>query len=225
MKKWGLHLLLPFSLLSCTQKESKPVNMDDLSTLKKEFLQQIHISNVKEGPFSFNYQFRTIFSSKEVISLFGTLTVHDRLPHGWQRYEGKTFCIVNDQYKEVALDDLFITEIQKEFLRKTCEAHLKKDPTSYFAGNEPLRTTLSQDDIRTFVMDDQYLIVIFQPYSVGGCGDGPFLVKFPFSDLQGHWNSLHPIHSLLKQATQSCAFTSSWDLKQFYEGLLEEHNQ
>jgi hypothetical protein len=55
--------------------------MDDLSTLKREFLQQIHISNVEEGPFSFNYQFRTIFSSKEVISLFGTLTVHDRLPH------------------------------------------------------------------------------------------------------------------------------------------------
>ena len=98
--------------------------------------------------------------------------------------------------------------------------HLKKDPTTYFAGNEPLRTTLSQDDIRTFVMDEQYLIVIFQPYSVGGCGDGPFLVKFPFSDLQGHWNNLHPIHSLLKQTINSCAFTSSWDLEQFYEGLL-----
>lgn len=204
MKKWGLHLLLPLFFLSCARKENDLVNMDDLPALKKEFIQQIRISNAEEGPFSFHYQFRTVFHSETVISLFGTLMVHDRLPHGWRRYEGKTFYTVNNQCKEVLLDDLFTTETQKEFLRKTCEDHLKKDPTSYFAGNEPLRTTLSQDDIHTFVVDDQYLIVIFQPYSVGGCADGPFLVKLPFSDLQSQWNRLHPIHSLLSRRSLVC---------------------
>jgi hypothetical protein len=223
MKRWGLFLLPLLCLSSCTQKESKPISLDDLSPLKQAFVQKILTSDIEEGPFSFNYQFRTIFSSKHIVSLFGTLTVHDRLPHGWKRYEGKTLCLIDNQYKEVTLDDLFTTKAQKEFLRKTCEDHLKQDLSSYFAGHEPLKMILSQEDIRTFVIDDQQLFVIFEPYSVGDCSDGPFLVKLPFAHLQGHWNHLHPIHALLRQTIESRAFTSTWNLEQFYEDLSQNH--
>ena len=220
MRRLKFYILFAIVLLSsCEQRKAKPINMDGLATLKKEFLQQIYTSDVDEGPFSFNYKFRTIFFSKEVISLFGELRVHDRLPHGWQYYEGKTFCMIDNQFREVRLSDLFTTVEQREFLRQTCENSLKSNPISYFSGNEPLRSTLSRDDIRTFVVDDQHLIIIFQPYTVGGGGDDPFLVKIPFIDLKGHWEGSHPIHSLFKKVLESRSFISSWDLEQFYGQL------
>jgi hypothetical protein len=209
MKKWFVASLLLLS--SCEQPERAAVDMDDLTTLKKEFLQQILSCNVDEGPFTFSYKFRTIFSSKEVISLLGTLTVHDRLPHGWKYYEGKTFCMINNQQKEVFLNDLFRTHEHKEFLRQTCEKSLKKEPVSYFSGGDPLRETLTQDDIQSFVVDDSHLIIIFQPYTVGGGADGPFVVRIPFTDLQGHWEASHPLPTLIRKVVGSCEFTSSWD--------------
>jgi len=130
--------------------------------------------------------------------------------------------MINNRYEVVTLDDLFKTDEQKEFLRAACEKSLKKDPLTYFKGQDPLRTTLTQEDIHTFVMDDQNLIIIFQPYSVGGGADGPFLVKIPFVDLKGHWEGSQPIHTLLQKAIQSGAFTSSWDLEQFYDHVMNE---
>ena len=210
---------LPLILSSCECKEIKLCNIDDLTNLKNEFIQQIHSEDGDGGPYSFNYKFRTIFSSQEVNSLFGELTVHDRLPHGWKYYEGKTFCNINNRRAEISLRDLFPTDKQREFLRLICENSLKKEPVSYFSGNEPLHTSLTQDDINTFVVDDQHLIIIFQPYIVGGGADGPFFVKIPFTDLRGHWEDSHPLLSHLKKAVTSRAFTSSWDLEQFYEHL------
>src|ERR1700688_814993 len=151
MKRLELHILWLFLLSSCEQQEIKPIDMDNLTILKDEFLQQIYTSDVEEGPFSFNYKFKTVFFSKEVMSLFGEFNVHDRLPHGWQYYEGKTICTINNKRKEVSLQDLFPTSEQKEYLRLTCENSLKQDPISYFAGKDPLHTTLALNDIHTFV--------------------------------------------------------------------------
>lgn len=214
MKKKEWFIIVSLLLLSsCEQPDRAAVDMDDLTTLKKEFLQQILSSNVDEGPFTFNYKFRTTFFSKEVVSLFGELAAHDRLPHGWRYYEGKTFCMINNQQKEVFLNDLFQTHEQREFLRQICEKSLKKEPVSYFSGCNPLRETLTQDDIQNFVVDDSHLIIIFQPYTVGGGADGPFIVKIPFTDLQGHWEASHPLSILIRKAVDACAFTSSWDQK------------
>lgn len=216
------YMLATAILLSgCHQRKTEQTQTDDLSTLKREFLQQIFTSDIEEGPFSFNYKFRTIFFSENAISLFGKLTVHDRLPHGWKQYEGKTLYKNNGHWKEVLLADLFQTDDQKEFLRVTCEDSLKNDPLSYFSGDNPLYKTLKYDDIHTFVLDDQHLIIVFQPYSVGGCVDGPFSVKIPINTLANLWEASHPFCLLLNKAIESRSFLSSWDLDDFYDRIAE----
>lgn len=218
----GVVFAAAITLASCQQREIEPTKTDNLSTLKSEFLQQICTnSKNEEGPFSFNYRFRTVFFSDDVISLFGELTVQDRLPHGWQRYEGKTLYKIEGQWKEVALNELFQTTKQKEFLRATCETALKNDPISYFSGSAPLYTTLKHDDINAFAIDEQHLIIVFQPYSVGGCSDGPIHLKIPFADLDPNWNTSHPFCSLLSRAL-SGTFLSSWDEDGFYNQLNEQ---
>lgn len=212
-------------LSACQRRDHDPLQEDNLSTFKSEFLQQISSSNLEEGPFSFNYRFRTVFFSANVISLFGELSVYDRMPHGWQQYEGKTLYKSDDQWKEVMLADLFKTDCQKEFLRIACENSLKDDPLSYFSGNDPLRTTLKHDDIHTFVVDDRHLIIVFQPYSVGGCCDEPFSVKLPLSTVTNQWNASHPFCVLLNKSIESRAFLSSWDKDSFYTGTAEANER
>lgn len=213
--------ILYLLLLGCQNQDSKPVNMDDLSSLKKEFIEQIHSCCIDEGPFSFNYTFRTILFSKQLVSVFGELNVHDRLPHGWNYYEGKTFYTVNNQRKEITLNDLFKTEEQKEYLRKICEEALKKEEISYFAGENYLRTTLDIGDIRTFVIDNEHLIVIFQPYIVGSGADGPFIVKIPFNELIGKWQA----GNLLEQQLPiNKNFISSWDKNNWISDIQVDYS-
>jgi len=207
MKKTILYGLFLLFLSSCAQKD-EPVNIDNLTDLKKEFIEQINTCCIDEGPFSFNYTFRTVLFSKQIVSLFGELIVHDRLPHGWSRYEGKTYYMVNDQRKEMNLSDLFKTDDQKEYLRQICEDEIKKEQLSYFSGKDPLRTTLDLEDIHTFVVDHQNLIIIFLPYVVGGGADGPFSVKIPYSRLIGKWQAGNPLEERLPILQN---FLSSWD--------------
>lgn len=219
----GMVFVVAITLTSCQQQEVKPTKTDDLSSLKNQFLQQISTnSEIEEGPFSFNYRFRTVFFSDDVISLVGELTVHDRLPHGWQLYEGKTLYKIKGRWQKITLDDLFQKKEQKEFLRITCENSLRNDPISHFSGEDPLYTTLKWDDINTFVIDDQYLIIIFQPYSVGGCSNGPIQVRIPFSDLDANWNTTHPFYNLFNQTIESTTYLSSWDEDEFYDQLADQ---
>ncbi len=120
------------------------------------------------------------------------------------------------------MDDLFKTDEQKEFLRVICEESLGKDPISYFSGITPLRSKLTHEDLRTFVVDDQHLIIIFQPYSVGGGADGPFLVKIPLDELKDHWETSHPLFSLIDKAINPHKFISSWDLDEYYQKSTSE---
>ena len=173
------YLFLIAAVLLLNGCQNNDGQLDHLNALKKEFLSAIFESEVEDGPFHFNYQIRTVFFSKEIVSLFGEFHEYINLPHGRSCYEGKTFCKMNGQFNEIAIEDLFVSPQQKEFIRSFCEQDLKKQGISYFSGNDPLRTKLEQEDIRTFVVDDKSLIVIFQPYVVGGWADGPFLVKIP----------------------------------------------
>lgn len=214
-------MLCLFSLSECQQQENKPVHMEDLTGLKNEFIEQIHTCCIDEGPFSFNYTFRTVLFSKQLVSLFGEFNVHDRLPHGWNYYEGKTFYTINNKRKEITLDNLFNTDTQKEYLRHTCESVIKKETTSYFSGKEPLRTNLALKDIHTFVIDDENLIIIFQPYVVGGCCDGPFIVKIPFNELIGRWQAGNPLEKHLPITKN---FISSWDAGNWISDVQEDHS-
>ena len=203
--------LIVILLMGCQQKNIRPNTINDLSKLKEEFLKEVFSNNIEEAPFDFNYSLRTILFSKNVISLFAELTVHDRLPHGKKQYEGKTFYKTADHWKELQLSELFHTQDQKETLRKVCENGLKNNSLSYFSGDPPLRTTLTYDDIDTFVMDSHYLIVIFQPYSVGGCVDTPFTIKIPLTSIQGYRKRIHPISSLLAEILASGLYISCWN--------------
>ena len=214
------HLIISLALLRLMtgcKGCNGPKPLDDLSSIKRDFLQSIFQEPVDESPFSIHYTFRTVFFSKNVISLFGEISVYDHLPHGWGTYEGKTFCKINNQFQEIALNDLFTKPEQKEFLRSYCENELKNTygQLTYLAGENPLCQSLTEKQLRTFVIDDQFLIIIFQPYSVGGCGDGPFVVKIPYKQLEGHWDPANPLKSLIPKIVSSQSFTSSWDEDRF----------
>jgi hypothetical protein len=218
MKCWSLFLFAVIALLQACQNGHE--SLDELTARKKEFLHAIFDSEVEDGPFHFGYSQRTVFFSKDIISLFGELHQHTQLPHGRTRYEGKTFCKVNGQFKEIPLNELFATNEQKEFLRSYCEQNLKKQGMTYFSGDEPVRTRLGQEDISTFVIDDHFLIVIFQPYVAGGWADGPFFVKIPYEHLKDKWNATNKLCSVLSQVLASKSFIATWDEDEFFQNLL-----
>lgn len=168
-------------------------------------------SEIQEGPFDFNYRLRTIFFSKEVISLLGEFNAYTHLPHGHGSYEGKTFCRINGQFQEITLDDLFKTAAQKEFLWSYCEKELKKQPASYFFDQKLLANLLQQNTGSTFVVDDHSLIIVFQPYIAGSYVDGPLYIKIPYAQLHGHWNDESCLPPLLNLAITSQSFVASWD--------------
>lgn len=74
---------------------------DDLDNLRKEFIHEFLDRDIQEGPFSLSYTLKTSLHSNSVISLFGELSVQDRLPHGWTAYEGRTYFKIADAFEEV----------------------------------------------------------------------------------------------------------------------------
>ena len=195
MKIFSLLLLLIFT--ACSSDSNK--GLDNIEEIKKDFITTILTESVlDEGPFQMNYHLRTILFSDNVVSLMGEVFVYDHLPHGWIRYEGKTYIKTNGSFKEIKLDDLFPQASQKEFLKSYCENFLKKDNNcNYFQGTDPLRDHLDQEPIKVFVVDHESLILVFQPYAVGGFADGPFTVKIPFTKLIGKWQVGNPLEKQL----------------------------
>ena len=196
--------------------------VDDLNSTKKNFICSIFSSEVEEGPFAMQYSLETIFFSKDFISLFGTLDVCDCLPHGRHHYEGRSYIKTGGQFKEISIDDLFVSPSQKEFLRMYCENELRKNPISYFEKNNPLKTRVDIEVLCTFVIDDRFLIIIFQPYVVGSGEDGPFFVKIPFERLSGHWDSNNTLLPLFRKIIASKNFVLSE--KSFYRSQEGEES-
>lgn len=184
---------------------------DDLNSVKKEFLNKIFLAEVEEGPFNMHYSIKTVFFSKDLISLFGEINVYDCMPHGWKRYEGKTYVKIKGQFKEIELNDLFTSNNQKEFFRSYCENCLKNDSMTYFWGKDPIKEKLAFEDIRTFVINEHFLSIIFQPYVAVSSADGPFVVKIPLDHLKGQWDSGNILLPLLQKTVLSKKFTSSSD--------------
>ncbi len=46
---------------------------------------------------------------------------------------------------------------------------------------------------------------------VGGCSDGPIVVKIPYSKLRNKWDLKNPLIDLLSKALVLKDYTSSWD--------------
>jgi hypothetical protein len=208
------YLLFAFTLLTlicgCKNNEAK-IEIDNLEKIKKKFLNSIFQGELNEGPFNLQYSLETVFFSKQVISLFGVCSEYTNLPHGRARYEGKTFYAINNQFQEIKLSDLFTTQNHIKQLISYCENNLKNRPISYFAEENALHTTLSQDDLYTFVIDDQFLILVFQPYAVGNYVDGPFFVKIPYEHAKNMWDTNNPLALLIDDVVSSGQFISSWN--------------
>lgn len=88
---------------------------------------------------------------------------------------------------------------------------LSKKASTLFSDKNSLLTVLDQKHLHTFVVDHKFLIIIFEPYCVGGCGDGPFVVKIPYEHLREHWDSKNPFVANLEKVISSQPFTSSWE--------------
>jgi hypothetical protein len=169
--------------------------LNDLNASKHNFIKEVLNQSPDEGPFSMSYALDTSFCSDTVLSLLGKIYIFDHLPHGYEQYEGLTFYKENGKYIPIALEDLFSTPTQKEWLRKCCEDFLKTDsiPSSYFVGETPLLTSLDSKLIHTFVLEPDGLCIIFQPYTVAGGTDGPPVIKIPYKIARAHWNASNPL--------------------------------
>lgn len=215
-------LYLLFFALALTGCSEADRNLD-LTAIKKNFINSIFESYIDEGPFHMNYHIRTILFSDNVVSLLGEIFIYDRLPHGWSKFESKTFVKVNNSFKEITLNDLFRSQNQKEFLRCYCEDFFKHkcDQCNYFNDKDPLCDFLDLDYIKLFVVNHESLIVIFQPYTVGGLGDEPFIVKIPFTELAGKWQTGNPLELHLPITNN---FLSSWDSDKWISDVSEDHS-
>lgn len=218
MKTLILFLLL--ILTACSSDSNR--GLDNIEEIKKDFIASILTEScLDEGPFQMNYHLRTILFSDNVVSLLGKLFVYDHLPHGWTRYEGKTYIKIDHSFKEITLNDLFPQQYQKEFLRSYCNEVLSNHNCSYFHGSEPLYEYLDQELIKTFVVDHESVILIFQPYTVGGLADGPFTIQIPFIKLIGKWEAGNPLE---KQLPIEKNFLSSWDKDNWVNDVQEDHS-
>lgn len=203
-----VYLFLPFMLIACSSNSKKGFN--NLEEIKKDFITNVLAeSSLDEGPFQMNYHLRAILFSDNVVSLMGDVFVYDHLPHGWSRYEGKTYVKTNGSFKEITLNDLFPQPNQKEFLRSYCETFLKHSgDCNYFQSSDPLCNHLDQEVIKVFIVDHQSLILVFEPYAVDGFADGPFTIKIPFTTLIGKWQEGNLLEKHLPITKN---FLSSWD--------------
>lgn len=219
MRMSYIFLLLLFT--ACSSDSNK--RLDNIEEIKKDFITTILTESVlDEGPFQMNYHLRAILFSDNVLSLMGDIFVFAHLPHGWTRYEGKTYVKTNGFFKEITLNDLFHQHSQKEFLLSYCENFFKyHGDGSYFQGTDPLCNHLDQEQIKTFVVDHESLILVFQPYTVSGCVDVPLTVKIPFNELIGKWQAGNPLEMLLPITKN---FLSSWDKDYWISDIQKDHS-
>jgi hypothetical protein len=148
-----IYLFLLLILTACSSDSNKGLN--SIEEIKKDFIATILTEScLDEGPFQMNYHLRAVLFSDNVVSLMGELFVYAHMPHGWMRYEGKTYVKTNGSFMEISLNDLFPQPSQKEFLRSYSENFLKNDNNcNYFQAPDPLRDHLDQELIKVFVVD------------------------------------------------------------------------
>lgn len=114
-----LFIAIILTLVGCENKKNV-FEESDLNSMKKEFLDKILLAEMEEGPFSLDYSMKTVCYSKNLISLLGEINVYDCMPHGWKRYEGKTYVKIHEKFKEITLNDLFVSKEQTE--KRSCLA-------------------------------------------------------------------------------------------------------
>ena len=178
LKSCCLYFVIALVILVGCEKSGE-INVDDLNSEKMDFLSRVFEGELEDGPFFLSYALNTVFLSKDVVSVFGEFTRYTHFPHDTKRYEGKTFCKINGKFKKISFDDLFITAEQKEFVSKYCEDTLKNGSIGYFADDPSWRDQLDLQEIQTFLIHENFLVIVFQRYVVAGLDDYPTTDKNP----------------------------------------------
>lgn len=204
------YLLIFFGVLVIGCEKNSEIDVDDLNFEKNDFISRVFGGELDAGPFFLNYSLSTVFFSQDVVSFFGEFTRYTNFPHDNKRYESKTFCKVNGKFQLISFDDLFSTAEQKEFLRKYCENILKEGSIGYFGENPPLRDQLELKEIQTFLIHEDFFVIVFQRYVVAGLDDYPTTLKIPYNVIKGHINLNTPLIPLLEKMVKSKSFISSW---------------
>ena len=81
----------------------------------------------------------------------------------------------------------------------------------YFAEIPPLRDHLDLKEIQTFLIHENFLVIVFQRYVVAGLDDYPTIIKIPYTILKDHINPNNPLIPLLEKTLLSKFFLSSWE--------------
>jgi hypothetical protein len=145
----------------------------------------------------FRYSFHPIYTSQDLISVYGCHYTYYSMPHGSWVHLGKTYWQRNDSLQELTLDDL-LTPSGREWLLHYCLDTFKTQKIGYFSEEDPFWVTLESKDLNTFVLTKQELLLIFQNYVVSGLEDHPISLLIPYSKLADFANPQGPIPFLLK---------------------------
>lgn len=209
LKKPCLYLFIFLGVIvGCEQKSE--IDVDDLNSEKSDFLSRVFEGELQDGPFFLNYWLSTVFFSEDIISFFGEFTRYTNFPHDSKRYEGKTFCRINGKFQPISFNDLFKTAEQKEFIRKYCENTLKENAIGYFAEDPSFRRSIDLSEIQTFLIHENFLVIVFQRYVVAGLEDYPITLRIPYNILERHLNPNIPLIPILEKTVSSKSFISSW---------------
>ncbi len=167
--------LLPI-LIGCQERTKNPV--ENLSHLKDNFIKEALEGAIEEEPFYFAYKLQTTFVSEYLVSFLGEFQQYTHLPHGWNRFEGRTYIKENGNFRLLTLNDLFLSEKLRSYIPSRCNLLLANS-----TNNTSQLAKILTRDFADIVVNHENLILIFQPYTIEGFADQPTTVQFQWTEL------------------------------------------
>jgi hypothetical protein len=150
-----------------------------------------------EDGYTLNYELFPIYQTTDLISIYG-YDFQGRGDHACTYYEGKTFWQIGNTVIKLDLDDLFVEGSgYREFLLQYCENNFKAAGYGYYAAENEFVPELGPDDLNTFVLTPQGLLIIFRAYTVRAWADASDTVLIPYTSLKEYIDPSGPLRTLL----------------------------
>lgn len=141
-----------------------------------------------------DYHLFPVYSLPNLISIYGAEFQARACPHGWTRHEGNNFWRNDNSIIEIHLEDLFIKDSGWcDFLLHYCDNDFKSSGYGYYGQDCGYVPELEPDDLETFLITDQGLMIVFRSYRVGGWADGPDVITIQYDKLKGFIDSNGPL--------------------------------
>lgn len=138
-----------------------------------------------------------IYTSESLISCLITFYEFTGGAHPNTYHGSMNFKITGANYSYTSLDDLFIPASgYLNFLSDYIIADLKKQGASFVSYGDI--TSLSEEDLFTYIIRPQYIEFVFSPYHVASYAEGTFTVQVPYSKLTSYINPAGPLKQFVK---------------------------